>query len=93
MNRLNVKKTQPSAEFMAQVRRTLDGAQVSWQTGELGKVDLGGGGTVAKFIAALDVDVVDVGVPVLSMHSPFEVVSKNDVYATYQAFKAYASEA
>ena len=85
--------SQASAEFMAQVRRTLDGAQVSWQTGELGKVDLGGGGTVAKFIAALDVDVVDVGVPVLSMHSPFEVVSKNDVYATYQAFKAYASEA
>ncbi len=84
--------SQASAEFMAQVRRTLDGAQVSWQTGELGKVDLGGGGTVAKFIAALDVDVVDVGVPVLSMHSPFEVVSKNDVYATYQAFKAYASE-
>ena len=85
--------SQASAEFMAQVRRTLDGAQVSWQTGELGKVDLGGGGTVAKFIAALDVDVVDVGVPVLSMHSQFEVVSKNDVYATYQAFKAYASEA
>ncbi len=81
--------SQASAEFMAQVRNWLDNAKVSWQTGELGKVDLGGGGTVAKYVAALDVDVVDVGVPVLSMHAPFEVVSKNDVYATYQAFKAY----
>ena len=74
---------------MAQVRRVLDGAGVVWQTGELGKVDLGGGGTVAKYVAALDVDVVDVGVPVLSMHAPFEVVSKADVYQTYRAFKAY----
>ena len=81
--------SQASAEFMAEVRRVLDGAGVAWQTGELGKVDLGGGGTVAKYVAALNVDVVDVGVPVLSMHAPFEVVAKNDVYATYQAFKAY----
>ena len=81
--------SQASAEFMAQVRRVLDGAGVVWQTGELGKVDLGGGGTVAKYVAALDVDVVDVGVPVLSMHAPFEVVSKADVYQTYRAFKAY----
>lgn len=82
--------SQASAEFMAYVRRLLDGAEVSWQTGELGKVDLGGGGTVAQYVANLDVDVVDVGVPVLSMHAPFEVVSKMDVYATYLAFKAYA---
>ena len=82
--------SQASAEFMAWVRRIMDDAQVSWQTGELGKVDQGGGGTVAKYVAALDVDVVDVGVPVLSMHSPFEIVSKNDVYSAYQAFKAYA---
>lgn len=82
--------SQASAEFMARVRNLLDGAGVTWQTGELGKVDLGGGGTVAKFVAALNVDVVDVGVPVLSMHAPFEVVSKLDVYSTYQAFKAYA---
>lgn len=81
--------SQASAEFMSWIRKMLDDGQVSWQTGELGKVDLGGGGTVAKFVAALNVDVVDVGVPVLSMHAPFEVVSKNDVYATYQAFKAY----
>ena len=55
----------------------------------LGAVDAGGGGTVAKYIANLDVDVVDVGVPVLSMHAPFEVVSKLDVYMAYRAFKAF----
>ena len=81
--------SQATAEFMASVRRMLDDAKISWQTGELGKVDGGGGGTVAKYVAKLNVDVVDVGVPVLSMHAPFEVVSKNDVYATYCAFKAY----
>ena len=57
-----------------------------WQTGELGKVDQGGGGTVAKFVAALDVDTIDIGVPVLSMHAPIEVVAKTDVYMTYRAF-------
>ncbi len=75
-----------SAEFMAEVRALLDENEVCWQTGELGKVDAGGGGTVAKFIARMNVDVVDVGVPVLSMHAPFEVVSKLDVYAAYRAF-------
>ena len=78
-----------SAEFMGQVRAMLDGAGVQWQTGELGKVDAGGGGTVAMYVAAHNVDVVDVGVPVLSMHAPFEVVAKNDVYQTYRAFDAY----
>ena len=60
----------------------LDKAGIAWQTGELGRVDLGGGGTVAMYIANLGVDVVDLGVPVLSMHAPFEVVSKFDVYET-----------
>ena len=83
--------SQASAEFMAQVRNILDEANVSWQTGELGKVDAGGGGTVAKFVAAFNVDVGDVGVPVLSMHAPFEIVSKLDVYSTYQAFRAYVN--
>lgn len=78
-----------SAEFMGEVRSMLDAAGVQWQTGELGKVDGGGGGTVAMYIAAHNVDVVDVGVPVLSMHAPFEVVAKNDVYQTYRAFDAY----
>ena len=78
-----------SAEFMGEIRSLLDGAKIQWQTGELGKVDAGGGGTVAMYIAALNVDVVDVGVPVLSMHAPFEVVAKSDVYQTYRAFVEY----
>ncbi len=77
-----------SAEFVGWIRKILDDKGVVWQTGELGKVDLGGGGTVAKYIANLGVDVVDLGVPVLSMHAPFEVVSKFDVYMTYLAVKA-----
>mgnify|MGYP000293779405 FL=1 len=78
-----------SAEFMGEVRRLFDEKQICWQTGELGRVDLGGGGTVAMYVANLDVDVVDVGVPVLSMHAPFEVVSKIDVYMAFRAFKAF----
>ncbi len=74
-----------SAEFMGKVRRILDNANVSWQIGELGAVDEGGGGTVAKYVANLNVDVVDLGVPVLSMHAPYEIVSKADVYSTYRA--------
>ena len=77
-----------SAEFVGWIRKMLDEKGVVWQTGELGKVDLGGGGTVAMYIANLGVDVVDLGVPVLSMHAPFEVVSKHDVYMTYLAVKA-----
>jgi aspartyl aminopeptidase len=74
-----------SAEFVASVRNMLDNANIIWQTGELGKVDLGGGGTVAMFIANRGVDVVDLGVPVLSMHAPFETTSKLDVYMCYRA--------
>lgn len=78
-----------SAEFMSEVRDTLNAHNVQWQVGELGRVDAGGGGTVAKYIANMDVDVIDVGVPVLSMHSPFEVVSKTDVYMAYRAFVSF----
>lgn len=78
-----------SAEFVGKVRRLFDKNDVIWQTGELGKVDLGGGGTVAQYIANLDVDVIDVGVPVLSMHAPFEVTAKIDVYMAYKAFSAF----
>lgn len=78
-----------SAEFMGEVRSMFDKAGIIWQTGELGKVDEGGGGTVAQYVANLDVDVVDVGVAVLSMHAPYEVVSKLDVYMAYKAFKAF----
>lgn len=80
-----------SAEFMGKVRKIFDDANIVWQVGELGKVDEGGGGTVAQYVANLDVDVVDVGVAVLSMHSPFEVVSKLDVYMAYKAFKAFSN--
>lgn len=81
-----------SAEYMGKIRSMLDGAEVVWQSGELGKVDAGGGGTVAMYLAALDIDVVDLGVPVLSMHAPFEVVSKLDVYMAYRAFKTFLEE-
>ncbi len=74
-----------SAEYMAYVRNMLDKAGIIWQTGELGKVDAGGGGTVAQYIANMGVDVVDLGVPVLSMHAPFETTSKFDVYMCYKA--------
>ncbi len=77
------------AEFIAEVHHLLDANKVVWQTGELGRVDLGGGGTVAAYIANLNVDVVDVGVPVLSMHAPYEVVAKLDIYMTYKAFEAF----
>ncbi len=74
-----------SAEYVAYVRNMLDKAGIVWQTGELGKVDLGGGGTVAMYIANMGVDVIDLGVPVLSMHAPFETTSKFDVYMCYRA--------
>lgn len=81
-----------SAEFVGRVRSMLDKENVIWQTGELGRVDLGGGGTVAAYLANMNMDVIDVGVPVLSMHAPFEVVSKLDVYMTYKAFFVFFNE-
>ncbi len=78
-----------SAETMYKVIKVMDKNNVYWQAGELGKVDEGGGGTVAQYIAHMDIDVVDLGVPVLSMHAPIEVVSKLDVYEAYQAFCAF----
>ncbi len=84
--------SEASAEFMAEIRAMLDDNDVLWQTGELGKVDAGGGGTIAKYVANMNVDVVDLGVPVLSMHAPLEVVSKLDVYMAYRAFLAFLSK-
>ncbi|MCM1365258.1 MAG: aminopeptidase [Faecalibacterium sp.] len=77
------------AEFLGKVRSIMDNAGVCWQIGEMGKVDEGGGGTVAMFVANLNIDVVDLGVPVLSMHAPFEIVAKADVYSTYKACEAF----
>lgn len=78
-----------SAEFTSEICNLLDKNHIRWTMAELGKVDMGGGGTVAMYISNLDVDVIDVGVPVLSMHSPFELVAKLDVYLTYRAFKTF----
>ena len=77
-----------SAELVAYVRRILDEAGVVWQMAELGKVDAGGGGTVAMFMAQRNIDTLDAGVPVLSMHAPYETVSKLDCYMTYKGMKA-----
>ena len=78
-----------SAEFVGFVRRLFADNGVIWQTAELGKVDAGGGGTVAQYISTHNIETVDLGVPVISMHAPYEVVSKADVYSTYKAFCAF----
>ena len=77
-----------SAELVAYVRRVLDEADVLWQMAELGKTDAGGGGTVAAYMAQRNIDTLDAGVPVLSMHAPFETVSKLDCYMTFKGMKA-----
>ncbi len=78
-----------TAELVGFVRSLFKENGVIWQTAELGRVDLGGGGTVAQYIANHNIDTVDIGVPVLSMHAPFEVVSKADLYTTHEAFLAF----
>lgn len=78
-----------SAEYLGEIRKLFDSNGILWQTGELGKVDAGGGGTVAMLIAKMNVDTLDVGVPVLSMHSPLELTAKADVYMAYKGFKAF----
>ena len=78
-----------NAEFVGKIRNMLDKEGVVWQCAELGKVDEGGGGTVAAYIANRNIDTLDIGVPVISMHAPVEVVSKVDVYAAYEAFAAF----
>ena len=78
-----------NAEYISEVIRVLDQANVRWQTGELGKVDEGGGGTISAFMSKYGLDVIDCGVPVLSMHAPYEVISKADLYETYRAYKVF----
>ncbi|MBC3887673.1 aminopeptidase [Acetobacterium paludosum] len=77
------------AEFMGKMRKTLDNAGVVWQMGELGRVDLGGGGTIAYILAKYGMDVLDCGPALLSMHAPFELASKVDVYMCYKGYKAF----
>jgi len=82
-----------NAEFCARVQTIMSKNKIQWQFGELGKVDKGGGGTIALYAANLGMDVLDCGVPVLSMHSPFEVISKIDLYTTYRGYVAFLREA
>lgn len=79
-------------EYMAELRRVLDDAKVNYQTAELGKVDQGGGGTIAYIMGNYTMNVIDAGVPVMNMHAPWEVVSKADVYEAYRAYKAFLSD-
>lgn len=78
-----------NAEYLAYIRRVMDDADVHYQTAELGRVDLGGGGTIAYILALYGMEVIDSGVPVLSMHAPWEVTSKADIYEAYKAYKAF----
>ena len=78
-----------NAEFMAEVRRVMDDAGVCWQTSELGKVDVGGGGTIAWLCAKYAMNVIDCGVPVLSMHAPWEIISKADLWEAYKGYCAF----
>lgn len=78
-----------NAEYIGSLRKLFNENNIIWQTSELGKVDQGGGGTIAYIMANYNMDVVDLGVPVLSMHAPYEVVSKTDVYMTYKAYNTF----
>jgi len=78
-----------NAEYLGHIRKLFNENGVVWQTGEIGKVDEGGGGTIAKFLAVYGMEVLDCGTPILSMHSPFELTSKADVFMTYKAYAAF----
>jgi aspartyl aminopeptidase len=82
-----------NAEYIAHLRKVLDDKKVVWQTAELGKVDVGGGGTIAYVLALYGMNVIDSGVAVLNMHAPWECTSKADVYEAYRGYKAFAENA
>jgi len=81
-----------SAEYVGEIRKLFNRTGVTWQMGELGKVDEGGGGTVAKYLALYGMDIIDCGTPMLSMHSPFEVTSKGDIYESFRAYRVFLQE-
>ncbi|RKY31138.1 MAG: aminopeptidase [Candidatus Omnitrophota bacterium] len=83
---------EPTAEYLSYIRRIFDKNNVIWQPGEIGKVEQGGGGTVATYFARYNIDTVDCGTGVLSMHAPYEVTSKADIYSTYLAYLAFYKE-
>ena len=78
-----------NAEYVAEIRNLFEKNNIKYQVSELGRVDLGGGGTIAYILANKGIDVIDCGVPVLSMHAPYEVTSKFDVYCAYETYKAF----
>ena len=82
-----------NAEYVARLRNIMDTADVSFQTAELGKVDEGGGGTIAYILANYDMNVIDSGVPVLNMHAPWEIISKVDLYEAFRGYIAFLKEA
>ena len=81
-----------NAEYMAEIRKVMDDAGICFQTAELGKVDQGGGGTIAYIMGNYCMNVIDAGVPVMNMHAPWEVISKADIYEAYRAYKAFLAE-
>ena len=81
-----------NAEYVAWIRNVLEKNNIKYQVAELGKVDIGGGGTIAYILANKGADVIDCGVPVLSMHAPYEVTSKYDIYSAYKTYKAFWEE-
>lgn len=81
--------SEASAEFVAKVRNVFENANVQYQAAELGKVDKGGGGTIAYTLANRGMDVLDCGVPIMAMHAPFEIASKSDIYEAYKAYEAF----
>ena len=82
-----------NAEYMAHLRKIMDEKEITYQTAELGKVDVGGGGTIAYILALYGMNVIDSGVPVLNMHAPWEATSKADIYEAYKGYMAFAEGA
>ncbi|MEA2020683.1 MAG: aminopeptidase [Patescibacteria group bacterium] len=81
--------SEATAEYTAKIRALFDQAEVMWQPAMMGKVDIGGGGTIAVFVAEYNLDIIDIGVPLLNMHAPFEIASKADIYSAHQAYSAF----
>ena len=82
-----------SAEYVARIRAVMDESNIHYQTAELGKVDLGGGGTIAYILGNYNMDVIDAGIAVLNMHAPWEITSKADIYEAYKCYKVFLKEA
>ena len=79
-------------EYMAEIRKVMDEENINYQTAELGRVDQGGGGTIAYILGNYNMNVIDAGIAVLNMHAPMEIVSKADVYEAYNAYKAFITK-